>query len=1121
MGARTWRGPRQKLSALVAATVAFALSVGVALADPITVIVPEPTGTIGQLAVEADPATNSGEAHFCFTGGPGGGPLGLGGQLAGDWYVTTALGFGTPARDSCKYSQERLPQVCTTKPCGADATPPETVIDSGPAGTVDTADISFAFHSSQPRATFECQLDAGDFERCTSPKAFQALGEGTHTFVVRALNKSDVADPTPASRTFTIQDAPPNTILDSGPQGTVSTSDVSFSFHGSDGAAGFECKLDTGPVESCTSPKDYSGLADSEHTFVVWARNSAGKRDASPAVRSFAIERPSPPGFAGFTGARGSPFASGSTQGNVTAYDAVASGDLNGDGKRDAVVANSQAGNVSVLIGDGQGRFSPAPGSPFPTGATTTNSVAIADFNGDGHFDVIAGHSADGVLVVMLGDGQGRLSPAPGSRTSAGTGTVISVEAGDLNADGRPDVVTGGSGGVTVLLGNGQGGLTVTSSSSQGGANANSVALSDFNGDGKRDVTATSGNGVNVLLGDGEGRLTAAPGSPYPAGVSNPTSVVSADFNGDGAPDAAAVGGNQVAVLSGDGQGRLSAVSGSPFATGTTGGTTIALASADFNGDGNRDVAGSGSNGTVQNMAVLFGDGQGRLSPAPGSPYGTGANNAYSLAAADFNGDDRRDLVAYNLNESVVSVVLNDPIPQTTIDSGPSGAVTSGDVSFGFRSSEQGSTFECSLDEGPWEACSSPKDYAGLPDGLHTFQVRASAFGQTDQTPASRTFTIATQGGNAFSTAPGSPFATTGVGPVAVAAADFNGDGKRDTALADYNGGEVSLLLGDGQGGLSSAGAPTPAGGLPVSLAAADFNRDGTPDVAVANYGTNNVSVLLGDGEGALSADGSPAAIGGTGGPLALVTGDFNGDGNADVVTGNNANPLNMSVLLGDGQGGLSPAPGSPYASGGNFAGISATTGSQPQALAAGDLNGDGNLDVVTANSGNRGVSVLLGDGHGRLSRAPDSPFSMGALNPYSVSTADFDGDGNRDVAVATNNAPSVSVLLGDGQGRLDPAPGSPFATGGNGAFSLTTADLDADGGSDVAVINQTSSNVSVLLGDGKGRFGAAPGSPYAAGPNSSPIAAADLTGDGKPDLVTASRTGNNVTVLLNGLGGP
>src|SRR6266478_6226118 len=147
-----------------------------------------------------------------------------------------------------------------------------------------------------------------------------------------------------------------------------------------------------------------------------------------------------------------------------------------------------------------------------------------------------------------------------------------------------------------------------------------------------------------------------------------------------------------------------------------------------------------------------------------------------------------------------------------------------------------------------------------------------------------------------------------GHAPFSVAVAEFNGDGKLDLVVANAGSDDVTILLGNGQGGfLEASGSPISAGAGPFSVATADFNGDGKTDFAVANYDSGNVSIFLGDGTGGFSqAIDSPIAAGTN--PASIAVGDFNGDGKADLAVANHVSH-DVTILLGNGDGGFSPAP--------------------------------------------------------------------------------------------------------------------------------------------------------------------------------------------------------------------
>ena len=178
-----------------------------------------------------------------------------------------------------------------------DATAPDTSITGGPSGSSNDPNPSFTFTSPDGTATFQCRMDAGvgtPFVACSSPKAFTGVGDGGHTFEVRAVDAAGNPDSTPAQQSFSVDTENPVTIIDSGPSGLISATSAGYQFHSTKAGSTFECTLDGGPAESCTSGKTYSGLADGPHTFSVQGTDSVGNTDDTPAHRDFTVDATPP-----------------------------------------------------------------------------------------------------------------------------------------------------------------------------------------------------------------------------------------------------------------------------------------------------------------------------------------------------------------------------------------------------------------------------------------------------------------------------------------------------------------------------------------------------------------------------------------------------------------------------------------------------------------------------------------------------------------------------------------------------------------------------------------------------------------------------------------------------------
>lgn len=344
--------------------------------------------------------------------------------------------------------------------------------------------------------------------------------------------------------------------------------------------------------------------------------------------------------------------------------------------------------------------------------------------------------------------------------------------------------------------------------------------------------------------------------------------------------------------------------------------------------------------------------------------------------------------------------------------------------------------------------------------------------------------------------------------PNSVAVADFNSDGRPDIVVANAGDNTVTVLLGDGKGTFVQAkGSPFPAGNSPNDICVADFNADEKLDLAFANHDAKYLTVLLGDGQGGFKpAPGSPVTVASNPHTHGVAAGDFNGDGRLDLVTDSWAENK-VTVVIGDGRGGFS-SPGVQFA-----------VGKRPyERVRVADVNGDGHADIITTNLDGDNVTVLLSDGRGGFAQAAGSPFPAGKT-PFGVAVADLNGDGRLDLAVvnfsghpedAENDA--VTILLGDGKGGFRSMRGSPFPTG-HAPIRVAIGDVNGDGTLDVVTVNLASNDITILLG-GRGTFTRA--ATIAVGNKPNGVAVGDLNGDGKADIVVANSRDNDISVLLS-----
>ncbi|PYV68200.1 MAG: hypothetical protein DMG96_37125 [Acidobacteria bacterium] len=510
----------------------------------------------------------------------------------------------------------------------------------------------------------------------------------------------------------------------------------------------------------------------------------------------------------------------------------------------------------------------------------------------------------------------------------------------------------------------------------------------------------------------------------------------------------------------------------------STGVGPISPAIADFNGDGKLDVA--VANYTDNTVSLLLGKGDGTFQQQVS--FATGIQPV-SVAVEDFDHDGRLDLAVGNF--------CTDP---SCVSSSISILLGNGDGTFRAR-----------------------HDFpaAFIPDSIAVTDLNGD--GREDLVIANFSDTVSVMLGNGDGTfqPPVNYPVSTNSGPIGIVVGDFNRDHKPDVATTNFISGLVSVLMGNGDGTLQSqveyqtgcVGGNVGGAGA-AGIASGDFNQDHAADLAIACE-AGSVQVILGKGDGSF---GTPAGYytGIFGSTFSVLTGDFDGDGKADLATADpGANTV--SILLGNGDGTFKPR----RAYGAGFA---------PQYLAAGDFNADGKEDLVTANlngfSGNtltsftgNTVDVLLNNGDGSFPARRD--FDTG-VSPFGIAIADFNRDGKADLATANFDGDSISIFLGNGDGsfgpRVDYTTGAPA--------SIVAADLNGDHKPDLIVVNGDNGHglpknlISIFLGNGDGTFHS-PAS-YAIGCGTSQnVGIADFNRDGKLDIAVGNVCNNSVAIFL------
>jgi hypothetical protein len=346
--------------------------------------------------------------------------------------------------------------------------------------------------------------------------------------------------------------------------------------------------------------------------------------------------------------------------------------------------------------------------------------------------------------------------------------------------------------------------------------------------------------------------------------------------------------------------------------------------------------------------------------------------------------------------------------------------------------------------------------------------------------------------------------------PTSVEVADLNNDHIPDLVIANGGDSSVTILLGKGKGLFAEVvGSPFYAGCTPNDVAIADFNKDGEPDLAFANHTKKYLTILAGDGTGRFKPmRGSPFPADVFPHTHGIATGDFNKDGNLDLVTDSWGNDQ-IEILFGNSTHGF------------NKPGTFIHVGKHPyQRIRTADLNKDGNIDIVTTNLDGNNATVLLGNGKGGFYQPPGSPFACGD-SPFGVAIGDVNNDSNPDLAIV--NSPTITssntgrdgltILTGDGKGKFVIMPGSPFTTG-KSPSRVATGDINGDGIKDIAVTNYNSNSIKIFLMNRKVE---ASSYTIAVGKNPGGIVIADVNGDGKNEVLVTNSLDNTLSIIKTG----
>jgi hypothetical protein len=709
----------------------------------------------------------------------------------------------------------------------------------------------------------------------------------------------------------------------------------------------------------------------------------------------------------------------------------VAAGDLDGDGDLDLVSANSNSNNLTIFFQLAPGTFDPVPlvlGGPGTTDGPGT--VRVADLDGDADLDIVSGNGGSRNLTVFFQVSPGNFGATP--QTLGGpevTNVPASIAAADLDDDGDVDLVS---------------------------ANQNSNDLTLFFQQAPGifgNPLALGGTGVTDLL----------------------SGLTAADLDGDGDMDlvSANQNGDDLTVFFQ----QLPGSFGNPLDLGGTGVTDrpSGVTAADLDADGDLDLVaanlGDFSTGEGKNLTVFFQLSPGSFATDPLELGLPGRLDTFlSVEAADLDGDDDLDLVAVDAQASNLVV-----FPQL---------------------------YSGSFSQKPF--------VIGGPETTNSATVKAvdlDGNGSLDLvSPNGTELTVFLQ---RFRDLARTPVPVGGVGtlrtPTGVAAADLDGDADLDLVSANEFGRNLTVFFQESAGFAISPlvlGRPT-SGFRPISVMAPDLDGDGDLDLTSGTIGGSlNVFFQLSPG----NYSDSPLVLisdGGSVSPNSIAAEDLDHDGDLDLITPS-ADAVSIFHQVSPGNFAADPLV---------LGGTGTTTG--PRAVAAADLDADGSVDIVSANTEGDNLAVFF-QISGKFATAVSlgGPATTGF--PISVAVADLDGDGALDLTSANANGGNLTVFY---QSTTRTFGASPLVLGSTVPFSVAAADLDGDGDQDLASANLTEDNVTVFIQLSPRRFALAPLALGGSGTmnDSKSVVASDLDGDGETDLVSANSLSNNLSVFWAG----
>jgi Bacterial Ig domain/Bacterial Ig-like domain len=616
-----------------------------------------------------------------------------------------------------------------------DNTAPNTAIDTQPGDPSNDTAPSFGFSSSETGSTFECRVDGGSWNSCTSPRSLASLGAGSHIFDVRATDQAGNTDASPASYTWTVDLTPPNTTIDTNPSNPSGNTTPTFTFSSSESGSTFECRLDGGSWSTCTTPDTVSpALADGSHTFQVRATDPAGNTDGTPASYTWIVDTGPP---------------------NTTIDSSPA--DPSNDATPSFTFSSSESGSTFECRIDGgswTSCSSPETVPPALSGGSHTFETRATDVAGN-----TDSTPASYTWTVDLAAPETTIDSGPGdpsndttpsfSFSSSETGSTFEcrIDGGSWSSCSSPHSLASLSAGSHTF--------DVRATDQAGNSDA-SVASYTWT----LDLTAPNTTIDTHPSDPSNGTTPSFTFSSSESGSTFDCRVDGGSWTTCSSPDslspALSAGSHTFDVRATDQAGNTdgTAASYTWSVDLTPPNTTIDTNPADPSNDSTPTFGFSSSEtGSTYECRTDRGSWSSCSSPHTISPALSAGSHTFEARATDQAGNTDGTPASYTWTVDLTA-------PNTTIDTQPADPSNDTTPSFTFSSSESGSTYECQLDGGSWSSCSSPHTISpALPAGSHTFEARATdQAGNTDGTPASYTWTLdLTAPNTTIDTHPGNP----------------------------------------------------------------------------------------------------------------------------------------------------------------------------------------------------------------------------------------------------------------------------------------------------------------------------------------------------------------------------